>query len=47
MNAPTPLAHLARIDGDRAVLTRGPAPGALVVHVGGAELFGLEFGVGK
>lgn len=38
---------LARIEGDRAVLTRGPAPGALVVHVGGSELFGLEFGVGK
>lgn len=38
---------LARIDGDVAVLARGPAAGALVVRTGGSALFGVEFGVGK
>jgi membrane fusion protein, heavy metal efflux system len=33
--------------GDMAVLDRGPAPGARVVTVGAAELFGTEFGAGK
>jgi len=31
-----------RIDGDQAVLARGPALGTAVVIVGGAELFGSE-----
>ena len=35
------------IEGDRAVLSDGPAAGAAVVTVGGAELFGAETGVGK
>ncbi|MDI1429523.1 efflux RND transporter periplasmic adaptor subunit [Polyangium sorediatum] len=38
---------LARVDGDLAVLARGPSPGVPVVRVGAAELFGIEFGVGK
>jgi len=38
---------LARVDGDLAVLARGPSPGAEVVRVGASELFGIEFGVGK
>lgn len=33
--------------GSEAVLESGPAPGAAVVTVGVAELFGTEFGVGK
>jgi hypothetical protein len=33
--------------GKDAVLESGPAPGAKVVTVGVAELFGTEFGVGK
>ena len=33
--------------GDQAILESGPAPGAKVVTVGVAELFGTEFGVGK
>jgi multidrug efflux pump subunit AcrA (membrane-fusion protein) len=33
--------------GDVAVLDKGPSPGAAVVIVGAAELFGVEFGVGK
>lgn len=32
------------IEGDRAVLTDGPAPGTAVVTVGAAELFGTEHG---
>jgi hypothetical protein len=35
------------IDGSRAVLTQGPAAGSAVVTVGGPQLFGVEFGVGK
>jgi hypothetical protein len=30
------------IDGDKAILSKGPDPGTLVVTVGGAELFGSE-----
>jgi hypothetical protein len=33
-------------DGDRAILTDGPAANTPVVTVGGSELFGTEFGVG-
>lgn len=35
------------IEGDLAVLLDGPPSGTAVVTVGGAELLGLEFGVGK
>lgn len=35
------------IQGDTATLLEGPAPGTPVVSVGAAELFGIEFGVGK
>jgi hypothetical protein len=35
-----------RIDGDRALLTDGPAAGSSVVIVGVAELYGAETGVG-
>lgn len=35
-----------RIDGDVAILTEGPVEGTMVVTVGGALLFGTEFGVG-
>jgi hypothetical protein len=35
-----------RIDGDRAVLSKGPAPGTKVATVGVAELHGAESGVG-
>jgi hypothetical protein len=35
-----------RIDGDRAVLSKGPAPGTKVATVGVAELYGAESGVG-
>jgi len=31
------------VDGDNAVLRSGPAPGTLVVTVGGAELLGTEY----
>jgi hypothetical protein len=34
------------IEGDRAVLTSGPAAGTAVVTVGAAELYGTETGVG-
>jgi hypothetical protein len=34
-----------RIDGDRAYLRSGPAPGTAVVTVGVAELLGAEYGV--
>ena len=34
------------IEGDRAVLTAGPAAGTAVVTVGAAELYGTETGVG-
>ncbi len=36
-----------RFDGDVAVLSAGPSEGTPVVVVGGAELTGIEFGVGK
>jgi hypothetical protein len=36
---------VARIQGDLAVLSSGPAPGTPVVIVGAAELFGAENGV--
>ena len=32
------------IEGDRAVLSDGPAPGTSVVMVGASELFGTEHG---
>ena len=38
------IAHTA---GDVAVLARGPQIGAMVVTVGAAELYGIEFGGGK
>jgi RND family efflux transporter MFP subunit len=34
-------------DGDRSVLSEGPAPQSLVVVDGAAELYGTEFGAGK
>ncbi len=34
------------IEGDQAVLSKGPAEGSAVVTVGAAELYGTEFGVG-
>ena len=36
-----------RIDGDRVTVSKGPAPGSKVVTMGAAELYGIEFGVGK
>jgi hypothetical protein len=33
-----------RIDGARAILAKGPAPGTAVVTVGAAELWGVEYG---
>ena len=50
--APEPLAYQREritvhdIDGDRALLTDGPAAGTAVVSVGAAELYGTELGVG-
>jgi hypothetical protein len=41
---PTPVT-VAHIDGDTATLSTGPAAGAQVVTVGGAELVGVEYGV--
>ena len=35
------------IDQDRAVLISGPPVGSTVVSVGAAELYGVEFGIGK
>lgn len=35
------------VEGDLVVLSDGPPPGTPVVKVGGAELAGIEFGVGK
>jgi hypothetical protein len=34
------------IEGDRAILSAGPAVGTVVVSVGAAELYGIETGVG-
>ena len=48
---PTPLTFVRepvtvdRVDGDRAYLRSGPAPGTAVVTVGAAELLGVEYGV--
>lgn len=39
--------EIESIEGDRAILTAGPAEGTDVVVVGAAELYGAEFGVGK
>jgi multidrug efflux pump subunit AcrA (membrane-fusion protein) len=36
-----------RVDGDSAILTEGPKPGAMVATVGVAELFGTEIGIGQ
>jgi hypothetical protein len=33
--------------GARTLVTEGPPEGAVVVTVGAAELYGIEFGVGK
>lgn len=38
--------EIVRIAGSEAILSDGPAPGTLVVTVGGAELWGAEHGVG-
>ena len=35
------------VNGNDAVLARGPKPGAKIVTAGAAELFGTEFGIGK
>jgi hypothetical protein len=35
------------VEGDRAVLRDGPAPGTSVVTVGAPELLGIEYGVGE
>lgn len=35
------------IEGDVAVLEEGPEVGTVVVSVGAAELYGVEFGIGK
>jgi RND family efflux transporter MFP subunit len=37
---------LSHVQGDLAVLARGPVPGTVVVIEGAAELFGTEFGAG-
>ncbi len=37
---------IERIEGDKAILTEGPAAGTEVVTVGGAELLGAESGLG-
>ena len=39
--------HIDTIMGDEAFLVDGPPVGTAVVTVGGAELYGTEFGVGK
>ena len=50
---PSPLTYLRAaieidyIDGDLAVLNSGPNEGTEVVSVGAAELYGVEFGIGK
>ena len=38
--------EIERIEGDKAILTKGPAAGTEVVTVGGAELLGAESGLG-
>jgi hypothetical protein len=44
VRAPIVVDH---IEGDLAVLVEGPPSGTPVVTVGGAELIGIEFGLGK
>jgi len=39
--------EVMRVADGRAILARGPAIGARIVVTGAAELFGVEFGVGK
>ncbi len=39
--------EVAYVTGDDVVLARGPAPGAVVVQTGAAELFSTEFGPAK
>ena len=48
--SPKPLVYVRaditvdRIDGERAILATGPAPGTAVVTVGATELWGVEYG---
>ncbi len=44
VRAPIEIDH---IDGESAILSAGPDEGTAVVSVGAAELYGVEFGVGK
>lgn len=44
VRAPIDIDH---IDDDRAILSAGPPAGQQVVTVGAAELYGVEFGIGK
>ncbi len=50
---PSPLTYVREsieldfIDGEFAILDSGPDTGTVVVSVGAAELYGVEFGVGK
>ena len=50
---PEPLVYVRHpvtvesVQGDTVILSAGPPPGTGVVSVGGAELLGVEFGVGK
>jgi hypothetical protein len=50
---PSPLTYVRDsisvdyIDGDLAVLSKGPPSGTVVVTVGAPELYGTEFGVGQ
>jgi multidrug efflux pump subunit AcrA (membrane-fusion protein) len=37
---------LSHVQGENAILARGPAPGTLIVVEGAVELFGTEFGAG-
>ncbi len=39
--------EISRIDGDTAMLVSGPDAGTAIVSVGAAELYGVEFGIGK
>jgi hypothetical protein len=51
--SPRPLTFVRRaivvehIDGDRAILSKGPTPGTNVVTVGVVELYGVESGLGE
>jgi hypothetical protein len=48
--SPKPLVYVRaditvkRITGERAILTKGPAPGTAVVTLGATELWGVEYG---